>query len=127
MEDQKPMMELRVPATMEHALVVRMALSGAGMLAGLEVGLIDDLRTATDECFDCLLHQAFELKEVITTIHMEEGRLCCRFCAVPTQRPIAQASQDPEITRCILETLLPEVRLSCDESGVSCISFSMPV
>jgi len=127
MDEQQLVMELKVPATMEHALIARMALSGVGMLAGLEVGLIDDLRAATDECFDCLLHQTFALHEIITTIYMEEGRLCCRFCAIPTEQPTAELHQDPEITRCILETLLPEVKLSCDECGVSCISFSMPV
>ena len=127
MVEHNQAIELKTPANMESALIVRMALSGFGMLAGLDIDLIDDLRTVTDECFDCLMHQAFLLKEVRVFADLREGRLWCRFCAVPTETRIEGALQDYEVTKGILETLLPDVHLDCDENGVCCIVFSMPV
>ena len=120
-------MELKLPADMEYALIVRMALSGVGMLAELDVDLIDDMRTVTDECFDCLLHQERRLKEILVTSCVRDKRLHCRFSAVRTEEVTQEPSQDCEVTRCILETLLPEVCLQCDDFGVAHIEFSMPI
>ncbi len=119
--------QLTIPADMEHVLVARMALSGFGMLAGLEVDLIDDLRTSTDECCDCLLHQGIVVKEVQICAGVREGRLYCRFCAMRGDQYREESVQDKDITLGILETLLPDVHLHCDEDGVCCIEFSMPV
>lgn len=118
---------LTIPADMEFALVARMALSGFGMLAGLEVDLIDDLRTVTDECCDCLLHQSVEMTKIEISARVEENRLCCRFCGVPGDKTQEEPQQDKEVTRCILETLLSDVQLHCEAGDVCCIEFSMPV
>lgn len=120
-------MELKTPADMEYALVVRMAMSGFGMLAGLDVDLIDDLRTVTDECFDCLLHQSLMLEEIHVSATLEEGCLRCKFCAVRGDTETGEPPQDEEVTRCILETLVPNLQLHCDEHGVQCIDFSMSI
>ena len=120
-------MELRLPADMEYALVVRMALSGMGMLAELDVDLIGDMRTVTDECFDCLLHQGRRAKEIRVTSSVHDHRLQCRFSAVRLEEATGEPLQDCEVTRCILETLLPDVFLACDEYGVGYIEFSMPI
>lgn len=120
-------MELKTPADMNYALVVRMALSGFGMLAGLDVDLIDDLRTVTDECFDCLLHQSLLLEEIHVLATLEEECLRCKFCAVRGDIETDEPPQDEEVTRCILETLVPNLQLHCDEHGVQCIDFSMSI
>ncbi len=118
---------LALPADMEYVLVARMALSGFGMVAGLDVDMIDDLRTITDEVCDCMLHQAVKLTEFHLAATVQEGRLCCRFCGVRGEERTHEAAQDKEITRGILETLLPDVEIHCDDDGVCCIEFSMPV
>ena len=128
MEGQGRTIELRVPADMEYLLIANMTLSGFGMVAGLEVGMIDDLRTATRECFDCLFHQqAFQLQEIHVTAAMENGRFRCKFSAIRTVIRTADPPQDSEMSRYILETLLPDVHLHCDEDGVYAIECSMPV
>ena len=127
MVEQKQFMELKVPADVEYALIVRMALAGYGMVAGLEIGLIDDLRTVTDECFDCLLHQGLEPQEIQVLARCGEGRLWCEFCAISTVKKAIPPLQDQEVTRCILETLLPDVRLGGGEEGICRIEFSMPI
>lgn len=119
--------QLTMPPDMEFALVARLALNGFGLLVGLDVDLLDDLRTVTDECCDCLLHQAMSLTEIQISARAEEGRLYCRFCAVRGQEPTREEMQDLEITRGILETLFPDVQLHCDANGVCCIELSMPL
>ena len=57
MADKQSEIMLSLPADKDYVLIARMAISGLGMLAGMDVGLIDDLRTATNECCDYLLHQ----------------------------------------------------------------------
>ncbi|NLV58132.1 MAG: hypothetical protein GXY67_05125 [Clostridiales bacterium] len=119
--------QLTLPADMEYALVARLALNGFGLLVGLDVDLLDDLRTVTNECCDCLLHQAVSLREITISAQLRENRLHCRFCAVRGDEPTREELQDMEITRCILESLLPDVELHCDKDGVCCIELSMPV
>ena len=64
MADKKGEITLNLPADRDFVLLARMALSGLGMLAGLDVDLIDDLRAAIDECCDCLLHQPFRAERL---------------------------------------------------------------
>lgn len=118
---------LTLPADMEYALVARMALSGFGMLAGLDVDLIEDLRTITDECFDCLMHQMISLKQFTVSAEIRDQKLHCSFCGIRSGEAASGQAPDAEITRCILETLVPYVQLHCDENGVCCIEFSMAV
>ena len=64
MADKQGEIMLSLPADKDYVLLARMVLSGLGMLAGMDVGLIDDLRTATNECCDCLLHQPMKAERL---------------------------------------------------------------
>ena len=116
--DRPHEMVLRLSARQENWLIARMALSGLGMLAGLDADLIGDLQTAVNECCDCLLHQTTTPETLVLSARAEKGRLQFHFSAE------GEAGQGPadalgaEIARCVLETLLPEVRLETDEHGV---------
>ncbi|MEF9878168.1 MAG: hypothetical protein RSE58_03165 [Clostridia bacterium] len=127
MTDMDQAIELTLPAKRDYGLVARMAISGIGMLADLDVDLIADLRTVTDECLDCLTHQPFVPKRIAVRAWVHEKRLFCRFSAL--ERECAQKAEalDLDIARGVLETLMPEVRLTTDEGGVACIECSMPV
>mgnify|MGYP004547631985 CR=1 FL=1 len=102
--DRPHEMVLRLSARQEDWLIARMALSGLGMLAGLDADLIGDLQTAVNECCDCLLHQTTTPETLVLSARAEKGRLQFRFSAE------GEAGQGP--------TLLPEVRLETDEHGV---------
>ena len=78
MAEKKGEIFLSLPADREFVLLARMAISGLGMLAGLDVDLIDDLRTATDECCDCLLHQPVKADRLELRARVDAGRLYCR-------------------------------------------------
>jgi len=127
MADQQGEIRLSLPADREYVLLARMAVSGLGMLAGMEVGLIDDLRAATDECFDCLLHQPVKAERLELRARIEDGRLYCCLNAVRGGGASELPPGDLEITRGVLETLMPDVSLLCDACGVGSIGFSLPV
>ena len=127
MADKKGEVLLTMPADREFVLLARMVVSGLGMLAGLDVDLIDDLRTATDECCDCLLHQPVMANRLELRARVEGGRLYCCLNAVRSGGPSDLPVSDLEITRGVLETLMPDVSLQCDACGVGSIGFSLPV
>ena len=116
--DRPHEMVLRLSARQEDWLIARMALSGLGMLAGLDADLIGDLQTAVNECCDCLLHQTTTPETLVLSARAEKGRLQFRFSAEGGAGQGPADAQDAEIARCVLETLLPEVRLETDVHGV---------
>ena len=118
---------LTIPAEAEYAPVATLALSGLGMIAGLDVELLGDLRTVTAEAIDCLLNQAGRPQCIEICGCVEEGMLRVRFCAMQRQRVQEQDELDIDITRGVLETLMPQVRLEADEDGVHHILCAMPV
>jgi hypothetical protein len=127
MADKQGEIMLSLPADRDFVLLARMALSGLGMLAGLDVDLIDDLRSATDECCDCLLHQPVKAERLELRARIEEGRLYCCLNAVRSGSASDLPTDDLEITRGVLETLMPDVSLQCDACGVGSIGFSLPL
>ena len=127
MPEKRGEITLNLPADRDFVLLARMALSGLGMIAGLDVDLIDDLRAATDECCDCLLHQPVRADRLELRARVEGGRLYCCLNAVRSGGASDLPQSDLEITRSVLETLMPEVTLQCDTCGVGSIGFSLPV
>lgn len=118
---------LIIPARKDYVLVASMTLCGLGMSAGLDMELLGDLRTVTCECVDCLLNQAGRPGIIEVSARVEDGRLHVGFLARERNRTQAGDSLDLDITRGILETLMPEVRLDQDDEGVYGIACSMPV
>ena len=72
---------LRVPGKQEYALVLRLALGGVAILKDLDAGALDDLRNASDEAVDYLLHQGREVAWL--TLYVLDGgdKLTVRICA----------------------------------------------
>ena len=112
---------LRVPGQREYALVLRTALGGVAMLKDLDTGALDDLRNASDEAVDCLLHQGRNVQWLTLTV--QDGGdtlnvcLCADFCGT------ADKQADPEendVSRAVLETLIPQVDLVSTPCG--CVS-----
>ena len=119
--------QLTIPADRAYAPVATMALSGLGMVAGLDVDLLGDLRMVAGECMDCLLHQAGKPGSIGMTANVCNGRLFLSFASHNRTRTQDADPLGLEITRGVLETLMPEVSLFSDEDGVHGIECSMPV
>jgi len=127
MNDLSREVRLTIPADMAYAPVATLALSGLGMVAGLDVDLLGDLRTVVTEALDCLLNQAGRPKCIEIGAGMENGMLRVTFCAQNRCRMQQADELDLEITRGVLETLMPQVALEADEDGVHHILCAMPV
>lgn len=118
---------LTIPADMAYAPVATLALSGLGMIAGLDVDLLGDLRTVATEALDCLMNQAGRPQCIEISAAMDDGMLRVQFCAQNRERVQDADELDIDITRGVLETLMPQVALEVDEDGVHGILCAMPV
>lgn len=116
---------LVIPATHEDVLMARMAMSGLGLLCHLDVDLIGDLRTVTNECCDCLMGRTFLPEKVDVKAGLEDDRLIMTFTALGKTEQEGQAV-DHDIAYGVLSTLMPEVTLHEDELGIVQIVCSMP-
>ncbi len=118
---------LTLPADPAYAPVATLALSGLGMIANLDVDLLGDLRTVAAEAMDCLRNQAARPQCIEICAGVENGMLCVCFKALCREHVEECEALDMDITRCVLETLMPQVELEADEDGVHGIRCSMPV
>lgn len=118
---------LSIPAEKSYGIVASLALSGLGMVAGLDVDLLGDLRTVTMECLDCLMNQPGHPAVIEMAARLEADRLFVAFCARERERTRQCDELALDITRGVLETLMPQVHLDVDEDGVHGIECSMPV
>lgn len=115
--DQQEIM-LRVPGQQEYALVLRLALGGVAILKDLDAGALDDLRCASDEAVDCLLHQGRTVTWL--TLHVLDAgdRLTLRIRAeFPDEDAPAADEDELAISRAVLETLVPEVTMHTKACG----------
>ncbi len=120
-------LRLSLPAEQAYVMAACMTVCGLGMTAGLDVDTLGDLRTVTRECLDCLTHQPRVAERILLTACVSEGRLRVGYHAQERGGMQPEAPLDMEITRGVLETLMPEVRLTADDGGVYGIDCSMPV
>lgn len=118
---------LRVPGKQEYALVLRLALAGVAMLKDLDAGALDDVRAASDEAVDCLLHQGREVSWL--TLYVLDGgdKLTIRICAEFTGEGDGMLDADEaEVSRAVLETLIPEVEMCQQVCGcIEAISLTL--
>ena len=123
----KPEMTLRVPGQREYALVLRLALGGVAILKDLDAGALDDLRNASDEACDCLLHQGRKAQWLELTVYDEGARLRVCLAACFGEDECAAVEDETDITRAVLETLVPEVTIEQAECGcVGRIGLALP-
>lgn len=124
--DQQEIM-LRVPGRQEYALVLRLALGGVAILKDLDVGALDDLRCASDEAVDCLLHQGRPVTWLTLRVLDEGDRLTLRLCAEFAGAQAGRTDEDAlAVSRAVLETLVPEVTMHAADCGcVEAISMTM--
>ncbi len=118
---------LRVPGKQEYALVLRLALGGVAILKDLDAGALDDLRNASDEAVDCLLHQGRAV-EWLTLYVLDGGdKLTVRICAeFAGKGEFTADAEEMEISRAVLETLIPQVEMCAKDCGcVEAISLTM--
>ncbi|MDR3085154.1 MAG: hypothetical protein LBU47_02455 [Christensenellaceae bacterium] len=112
---------LHIPAREEALFVVR--LTASGVAAGHEVGMetLEDLKTAVYEACYAMMHQK-----------LRPAGLCVEFRAggdfavrVSAEGPTEETDGreiDPALCRAVLETVISEVEIEADESGIRVIA-----
>ena len=118
---------LTVPADPNWMLVVRMALGGAAALMGLGIDLVDDLRTAADETCDFLLHQPRKVQSIKIVCSLKDEAVCTVFTCDFAQECQTCEEMDLDVTRGILETLIPKVELEEDGVCIRSVSLTLPL
>ncbi len=118
---------LRVPGAREFALVIRTALGGVAVLKDLNVGAMDDLRTAADEACDCLLHQGRPVESIEMTVRDGGERLTVSLEARFAGDKRTDCTDRTAVSQAVLETLIPEVTLcACACGCVQRIDLTLP-
>ncbi len=120
-------MTLTVPAKEEWTLVLRMALSGVSALFDVPVDVMEDLSTAVEESCDLLLHQDYAAETLALQCEPKPDGLHVTLTAQERTRCREQEKADPEIARLIIQTLVREVALDQDETGVHRVRMALPV
>ncbi|MDR1569414.1 MAG: hypothetical protein LBS72_02860 [Oscillospiraceae bacterium] len=122
------MLELSVPARQDMLLVIRMTLSGLCARCGMGLDEVENARIASDEACYCLLNQSAAVERLRMICEWTDERLDIIMEAIrPTAAEPRETAHDPEIARCILETLIGDVRLSHDALGVYAIHMGLEV
>ncbi len=123
----KQEIDLRVPGKREYALVLRLALGGVAILKDLDAGALDDLRNASDEAVDCLLHQGREVSWLTLAVFDGGEKLTVRICAeFAGEGESAVDEDDREVSRAVLETLIPQVEMATRDCGcIEAISLTL--
>ena len=126
----KPEITLCVPGEKAYALVLRLALGGVAILKDLDAGTLDDLRVASDEACDCLLHQGRDVNTL--TLSVVDGgndltvSIAADFACGEQVMP-EDCREETEISRTVLETLVPQVALHAADCGcIARIDLTLP-
>lgn len=108
---------LRVPGERAYALVIRTMLGGVAILKDLDMDAMDDLRTAADEACDSLLNQGAPVKALELTVR-DLGDALTVSLEADVDEHAAGAAGNADVTRAVLETLIPRVALSATDAGL---------
>lgn len=125
-EETRQDISLRIPGEMAYALVIRTALGGVAILKDLSVGQMDDLRAAADEACDCLLHQGCPVSAIQMNVTDQGETLTVSLKAEFVGVPQGGGADQTDISRAVLETLVPQVKLVAEEGCIGRIDLTMP-
>ncbi len=118
---------LTVPGRSEYAIVLRTALGGVALVKDLGVDALDDLRMAADEACDCLLHQEKRVNSLRMEVTDNGSDLTVSLIAELGACDGVGCENNVDISRAILETLVPQVDFGTEPCGcVSRIDMTMP-
>ena len=90
------------------------------ILKDLNVDQMDDLRAAADEACDCLLHQGRAVSAVQVKVKDGGDTLTVSLEAEFFGPRDAGCQVQTDVSRAVLETLIPQVTLHCAEDGCVC-------
>lgn len=121
----KPM-TLTVPAGQDWIMVLRLAASGVGAVYDLPVDVLEDLGAAVEESCELLLHQDYAAEQWTLQCEARPDGLHVTLLARERSPRREQEAADPDIARLIIQTLVKDVSLEGDGTGVHCVRMTLP-
>mgnify|MGYP007110353661 CR=1 FL=1 len=107
---------LTVPALQAYVLVIRTALGGLALVNDLDMDTLEDLRQAADEACDYLMHQGAPACSL--DAWSEGGKLRVTLQAELDGQGSGSSAEELELSKAVLETLIPEVTLRTRADGL---------
>ncbi|MBQ4552420.1 MAG: hypothetical protein IJA59_05680 [Clostridia bacterium] len=107
------------PAQKPYAMLLRMAVTGAAASYDLPVDMLEDLRMAAEEAFDCLLSD--EVKndtQLICDMYRTEAHSATVYMRLSSRSGAPLPDQEKELVYAILRTLMNDVTLFADAKGI---------
>lgn len=109
---------LTVPALQAYVLVIRTALGGLALVNDLDMDTLEDLRQAADEACDYLMHQGAPACSLHLDAWSEGGKLRVTLQAELDGQGSGSSAEEMELSKAVLETLIPEVTLRTRADGL---------
>ena len=107
------------PAQKPYTLLLRMFIAGAAASYDLPVDMLEDLRMAAEEAYDCLL--SGEIKEdtqLICDMHRTDDHCVTVYMRLSSRNGSPMQNQESELVYAILGTLMNDVMLFSDSKGI---------
>lgn len=115
---QNRQIELSVPAHRDMMLVLRLTTAGVVARAGLGVDRIDDVKMAVEEACALIIEAS---RADTVRLSFELGRDAIDICVTGGSGCDRGDPDEAQVVRCILESLVDEVRICRAESGAEMI------
>ncbi|MBR5231016.1 MAG: hypothetical protein IKW00_02065 [Clostridia bacterium] len=107
------------PAQKNYALLLRMFASGAAASYDLPVDMLEDLRMAAEESYDCLLSGAVKEDTLLNCdLYRPDEKSVTMHMRLSGRSGSPLQDQENELVYAILSTLVNEVILFADAKGV---------
>lgn len=107
------------PAQKPYAMLLRMFIAGAAASYDLPVDMLEDLRMAAEEAYDCLLSgQVKDDTQLICDVYRTEPYCVTVYMRLSARSGLALQNPENELVYAILRTLMNEVILFSDDKGI---------
>lgn len=117
----KEAVELKVPATQNMMMVLRLTTAGVVARVGLTVDRMDDVKMAVEEACSCLMDGQHPPKIIALRFEDRGDHLMIRVCGDCDCDGILMNEDEAGVVRCILESLVDGVNVLMHGGGIGAL------
>lgn len=117
---------MSIPAVEEFATLASNSIKACCAIYNMDLSVLDDISIASLEALCCMRSQPFRADSIMIECVNETNGVVIEFTSLSSQVRENDTEQDDDITRGILEVLVPKVNILSDERGIFCITFFFP-
>lgn len=122
----KEAVELKLAASRDMMLVLRLTTAGVIARTALTVDRMDDVKMAVEEACSCLIGDEAEApSRLYLRFAQQENRLCIRVCGEESTSGRHISEDEACVVRCILESLVDQVELETQGELIHAVALSI--